>query len=402
MCGDSNILTAIYFLKMLIDVIRVAIPIILILLVAIDLAKVVMSSEGFDPKLIGKTTKRMVAAACVFFVPALVSFLFSLVGSNSDAGLTCYTNVTKDDIELAKAREKLEEDKKKKEIEEEKKKSDEERKRIELLREEIRKANEEEAKRKEEEAKKEQENNNNNNNNESNNSYDSSSYYDDSGELVVSVIPKSNSRKPFINGVQRALKKGDCMSKSDKCFCPTVGKSVGFQFTMESSTSRNFNWVSSSIKLTKVSVKCSDGTSITKDVSSTVASNFQKAFEKICQLKTTGINGVKINSKYLYIDGTYVKRLVSARTSCSQHAYATAIDINYNMKMTIGGRTYKPYDSMGTGTKAEYQAFVKALGRESDPRNVNYILWIYAFKPAGFQWGGNWSASQFDPMHFQM
>ena len=146
MCGDSNILTVIYFLKVFIDIIQIGVPIILILLVAVDLGKMVISSEGYDPKTIGKITKRMIGAACVFFVPALVSFLFSLIGSCSDTGLSCWTNVTQEDIELAKAEEKLEADKEQKAIEDEKKKAEEERKRLEEIREEQRKENEENAK----------------------------------------------------------------------------------------------------------------------------------------------------------------------------------------------------------------------------------------------------------------
>ena len=45
---------------------------------------------------------------------------------------------------------------------------------------------------------------------------------------------KSKYLTPFVNGVQRALKPGDCMSWEDNCFCPTNGTyKKSFQFIME-------------------------------------------------------------------------------------------------------------------------------------------------------------------------
>ena len=381
MCGDSNVLTVIYFIKVLIDIIQIAVPIILIILVAVDIFKMVMSSDVDTSKGTSKVTKRMIAAAAVFFVPALVSFLFSLVGSDSDAGLLCLNNANLEDIEIAKAQEKLEYDKEQKEIEDEKKKAEEERKRLEEIREEQRKENEENAK--------EEENNN-----------DSSD--DNSGNISVPGVPNSNNYKPFVNGVQRNLQEGDCMSQEDKCFCPTVGNYPGFQFTVGDATTRSFNWISSSLQTVYVKVECSDGSTIGKYVVAKGESKFRSAFEKICKLKTSGINGIKINNDLLFVDGTYVKRLNSARTICSPHSYAKAIDINYNMTVTVNGKEYKPWAGQGTSTKKEYDSFVAALGREDDPRNVNYILWKYAFEPSGFIWGGNWSDGSFDPMHYEL
>lgn len=383
MCGNSNILTVIYFIKVLIDIIQIAVPIILIILVAVDIFKMVMSSDVDTSKGTSKVTKRMIAAAAVFFVPGLVSFLFSLVGSGSDAGLLCLNNANLEDIEIAKAKESLELDKEQKEIEDEKKKAEEERKRLEEIREEQRKENEENAK---------EEENNNNSNNDSG----------DSGSISVPGVPNSRSYKPFVGGVQRDLQEGDCMSQEDKCFCPTVGNYPGFQFTVGDATTRSFNWISSSLQTVYVKVECSDGSTIGKYVVAKGESQFRSAFEKICKLKTTGINGIKINDDLLFVDGTYVKRLNSARTICSPHSYAKAIDINYNMTVTVNGKDYKPWAGQGTSTKKAYDSFVDALGREDDPRNVNYILWKYAFEPSGFIWGGNWSDGSFDPMHFEL
>lgn len=155
-------------------------------------------------------------------------------------------------------------------------------------------------------------------------------------------------------------------------------------------------------KMETVVADCGDGTVYRKTVNAKVASNFKGALEKICELQTTGINGIKIDKKYLQVNGTLVRRLNSARTICSPHAYGTAVDINYSLSIEVKGTSYKPYSGQGKNTKKEYDRFVQALGKEGHPLNVNYLLWQYAFAPNGFSWGGNWSDGAFDPMHFEV
>ena len=122
----------------------------------------------------------------------------------------------------------------------------------------------------------------------------------------------------------------------------------------------------------------------------------------MCQLRTSGINGVKISSDYLRIDGTLNERTTSSRTICSPHAYGIAIDINYDLVININGVDHKPYASQGTKTQQNYVNFVNAIGGENNVQNVNYMLWIHVFQPSGFTWGGNWSDSSFDPMHYEV
>ena len=73
------------FIGYILFVFKIAIPILLILFGMIDLGKAVISS---DEKAIKSATssliKRAIAAVVVFFVPYLVSAIFSIVGSFSD------------------------------------------------------------------------------------------------------------------------------------------------------------------------------------------------------------------------------------------------------------------------------------------------------------------------------
>ena len=72
----------------------------------------------------------------------------------------------------------------------------------------------------------------------------------------------------------------------------------------------------------------------------------------------------------------------------SDISYGITQNWNYNKEITVGNKTYKPYGS--DRDLAKYNSFINALGKEEHCKNVNYILYKYAYKPAGFEWGGNW------------
>lgn len=378
MSCDVYFLRIIALVKNLLDIMYILVPILLIILVSIDLGKIVLGNPNDISIIFKKITKRVIAALVIFFVPLLVTFSMKLISYNDPEGaLACWEYATDDIIEIkmqeAKAKELAEKQKNEKEYEEYQKRKLQERKDklAEIL------------KRKDPNQASEQAKANN-----------SSAVH----------IPKSSSATPFVNGVQRTLKKGDCMKESDNCSCPAMGEISGFYFTMSNSTGRNMNWTkrSSSEKIVQVKKTCSNGLVLSGSVNEKVKSNFETAFDKICKLTTTGISGIKIDKSQVNNGGIFVERTNSARTICSYHAYGTAMDLNYSLSITVRGKRYKPYSAQGASTKKEYDRFVNAIGSESDPRNVNYILWKYAFKPAGFTWGGEWGNNSFDPMHFEI
>ena len=150
--------------------------------------------------------------------------------------------------------------------------------------------------------------------------------------------------------------------------------------------------------LTSISKTCSNGLKMYWTVHVKAKSTFQKAQDKICQITTTGIDGIIYDKEDIRFNGTTVIRFISNSKSISNHAYGLAIDINADGKYTIDGKTYTPY---GRDIN-QYNNFVKALGNENDTRNINYVLWVKIFKPLGFTWGRNWSASSYDGMHFEI
>lgn len=444
-----TVLRITYLIKRVMELLSIAVPLLLVVMIAVDIAKAIMNYDGDFSKLFKKVSTRLIIACALFFVPLTVNIALNAVGRSKGAEssrLACWDEATKENIELLQAtkeaenkesvllvsRDQIDEEIEKKENVAES--SGESWQIIDVTVDEtmidyLRK----------------------------NYTVVSVEKIDDTltrdtvvGEGVAnnissenpevirlavatapqiatpaaklpkgkynvkiaatSTINKSNSLSPFINGKQLAsgvaVKTGACKNASEMCACPTYkGKLDGFYFTLESDTGRSMLTTSkrsSAQSMTRVTVNCSDGTKISTSVNAAYKDRFQGAFERICKLKTTGINGVKINPEKLYISQANVNRLNSARTLCSLHAYGVAIDINYNMKFTVKGKTYMPYANMGTNTRAEYDRYIKALGKEYHINNVNYILWKYAFEPFGFSWGGNWSDDYFDPMHFEV
>lgn len=82
-CGGlSPIIT---FIKAIMNIFQIAIPIMLIIWGSIDLGKAVMSSDDKEIKgATGKLIKRAVAAVVIFFIPFIVNLLMTLVANNSE------------------------------------------------------------------------------------------------------------------------------------------------------------------------------------------------------------------------------------------------------------------------------------------------------------------------------
>lgn len=156
-CESSGILSVILFVKTLLNIICIGVPIILIVLAAIDLGKIVMSGETKKP--ISSLVSRMIGACGIFFVPYLVSLLIDLVGVFDTKNFTvCMDNANTETIAYYKGVEKEREELELQKLETEREAAKKEREEIAKKREEARKKNEEKAK----EAEKENGNNNGN------------------------------------------------------------------------------------------------------------------------------------------------------------------------------------------------------------------------------------------------
>jgi hypothetical protein len=189
---------------------------------------------------------------------------------------------------------------------------------------------------------------------------------------------------------------------------PDYGAYYGFSYNDQPegrAITINPDWVKANI--VTVNTNCSSGNwNKSFKVHKTASTKFANAYKSICRILTQGVtlsDGTRCTytTASLLDGGTFVQRKTSSG-SYSLHAYGMAQDWNYTLKINYKGQTYQPYKSQGSSSKAEYNRFVSALGKEEACENVNYILWKYAFQPAGFTWGGNWSTSSWDGMHFQV
>ena len=131
-CTDPSVLKVIYFLKIIVIIIKIAVPIILVVLAMIDLFKAVIASDDKEKqKAVKLLIKRVIYSLLIFFVPTIVNTLMITIGNigESENFTDCLENATIENINKYQAEEeKKKQEEEKKKQEEEKKKQEEEKK----------------------------------------------------------------------------------------------------------------------------------------------------------------------------------------------------------------------------------------------------------------------------------
>lgn len=122
-CTEASFLATVLFIKKLIKVLTIIVPVILILLLSVDIAKAVIAGNDEQIKKAQKLAiKRLIYALLVFFVPIIVNSCFKMLGNRGVEGLSCYNNADDDTVDLLVQAEKeklsLKEDEIQKTIEE--------------------------------------------------------------------------------------------------------------------------------------------------------------------------------------------------------------------------------------------------------------------------------------------
>ena len=107
-CTDPDVIKTIFFIKELLNILFVLVPIGLVIMVSLDFAKNVVAGREDDMrKNVGIAIKRIVFCAALFFVMPLVSFFMGLLdeadvlkgwGDSEVDWTTCYTLATKKNI----------------------------------------------------------------------------------------------------------------------------------------------------------------------------------------------------------------------------------------------------------------------------------------------------------------
>lgn len=99
-CNEPNVLKVVRIVKILIDFIKIIVPIILIVSGTITLTKAV--SDGQHRKAMQALVRKAIAAAIIFFVPTFVNLTLKLVDQDK-VYYSCLENATKEGIEAAYA-----------------------------------------------------------------------------------------------------------------------------------------------------------------------------------------------------------------------------------------------------------------------------------------------------------
>lgn len=136
-CEDPNVLSVISLVKDLLNIISIAVPIILIIMVSIDLTKMIINT---DEKATRQSTKsilnRTFAAVALFFIPSMVNLLMDNlnVGPNN-----CWANANASSIAKYKVIHEARESERIKNVLQEKEKAAKDREKLKLEREKARK-----------------------------------------------------------------------------------------------------------------------------------------------------------------------------------------------------------------------------------------------------------------------
>ena len=101
LCEETGFLSAILFLKEIIDILQLLIPIGLVIICAVDLGKMVVNPE--EKSVVPKITKRMIAAVSVFFLPVILNILLEEAGQIKFTATTCWANANTSTISSLKA-----------------------------------------------------------------------------------------------------------------------------------------------------------------------------------------------------------------------------------------------------------------------------------------------------------
>ena len=98
-CEEPEILNLILFLRSIIDVICILVPIALIVMISIELGKIVFGSSD---KTVKSATKgifnKIIATIVIFFIPVLVNLILGNLGESSVQQTACWTNANSETI----------------------------------------------------------------------------------------------------------------------------------------------------------------------------------------------------------------------------------------------------------------------------------------------------------------
>ncbi len=122
------------------------VPVILIVMTAIEVARIVLNPDAKVVKsAMSRTIQKIIASVAIFFLPLLVNVLLGLLNETKYSNTSCWTNSTNEVIAQYREAQRIQEEAEKAKIADEKQKVETEQKIVEATREAARKDNEKKA-----------------------------------------------------------------------------------------------------------------------------------------------------------------------------------------------------------------------------------------------------------------
>ncbi len=144
-CEQSSFLGTILFIKSVIEIVSLVVPLILIISLSLELFKIVVGKTETINNHIKSITSKVVAVVAIFFLPLLASLVISFISGTKVQDGECWNNANKEDIETYKLAEEAQEKTEQLKRDEEKQAAEEERQRVADAREKARQENEKKA-----------------------------------------------------------------------------------------------------------------------------------------------------------------------------------------------------------------------------------------------------------------
>ena len=394
-CENITILRIIYFVKLLLNIVFIAVPAVLIVMVVIDFVKAVMGTDEKDQnKNINLSVKRIINAVILFFVPTIVSIIMNLLSSVGGEEYTaCYTNANSTKI---KELEKLEVNTSELFV-----KNDYSMVYLTT---------------------------------ENKDACPKGFTYDDdvrSGKsgCYITLQTKKTDQNTFYwyitDNKSYCIRNWQFLNNSNELeetkelnintsFCLLSRKHIDGENAVINDDHNNSN----SSGITSNEIKAEYLTSPKHPVnvndlscSVTYAGNVLNNLTMNDIIKDSLHDALEKTCQYLRVINIYgTTDIATAGTqgSCEEgkilypHCYAMGIDLFNNWTYTTkDGKTYAPYASYGDSSN--YKKFICEVcnGKEDCQENLNYQIYEKIFKPLGYCWGGNWGEKFFDPMHYE-
>lgn len=105
-CNSSGILKIVYALKEVLNIIKIAVPIILIIMCMIEITKMVAGDVDKQAENKKKLLNKILAACAVFLVPTILNMLMNYLGIMDIKSTNCWKNANKEYISNLEAEEK--------------------------------------------------------------------------------------------------------------------------------------------------------------------------------------------------------------------------------------------------------------------------------------------------------